>query len=375
MWKVLGNWIHRYLGDEEAVLLAVLMLAVLVAIIGFADVMGPLLAALVLAFLLQGIVARLERLRIPHILAVWTTFLGFVGLLLSCAVLLFPILVQQSTNLLTELPAMIRHGQAAVLQLPERYPHLISQTQLEQLIQYVTHEATGFAETALSFSLSRFADLVGLLVYLVLVPLMVFFMLKDSKELIEQLTGLLPRNRPVMNQVWQEMDVQMANYVRGKVIQILIVAVVSYIVFAWLGLRYGALLALAVGLSVLVPYIGATVATVPVLLVGYVQLGWGSDFLLLMAAYGIIQFLDGNVLVPLLFSDAVNLHPVAIILAVLLFGGLGGLGGLFFAIPLATLIKALHNAWPRNEGEPDGSDGSEAPLANPAAGTTPAEAP
>jgi putative permease len=375
MWKVLGNWIHRYLGDEEAVLLAVLMLAVLVAIIGFADVMGPLLAALVLAFLLQGIVARLERLRIPHILAVWTTFLGFVGLLLSCAVLLFPILVQQSTNLLTELPAMIRHGQAAVLQLPERYPHLISQTQLEQLIQYVTHEATGFAETALSFSLSRFADLVGLLVYLVLVPLMVFFMLKDSKELIEQLTGLLPRNRPVMNQVWQEMDVQMANYVRGKVIQILIVAVVSYIVFAWLGLRYGALLALVVGLSVLVPYIGATVATVPVLLVGYVQLGWGSDFLLLMAAYGIIQFLDGNVLVPLLFSDAVNLHPVAIILAVLLFGGLWGLWGLFFAIPLATLIKALHNAWPRNEVEPDGSEASEAPLANPAAGTTPAETP
>lgn len=375
MWKVLGNWIHRYLGDEEAVLLAVLMLAVLVAIIWFADVMGPLLAALVLAFLLQGIVARLERLRIPHILAVWTTFLGFVGLLLSCAVLLFPILVQQSTNLLTELPAMIRHGQAAVLQLPERYPHLISQTQLEQLIQYLTHEATGFAETALSFSLSRFADLVGLLVYLVLVPLMVFFMLKDSKELIAQLTGLLPRNRPVMNQVWQEMDVQMANYVRGKVIQILIVAVVSYIVFAWLGLRYGALLALVVGLSVLVPYIGATVATVPVLLVGYVQLGWGTDFLLLMAAYGIIQFLDGNVLVPLLFSDAVNLHPVAIILAVLLFGGLWGLWGLFFAIPLATLIKALHNAWPRNEVEPDGSEASEAPLANPAAGTTPAEGP
>ena len=375
MWKVLGNWIHRYLGDEEAVLLAVLMMAVLVAIIWFADVMGPLLAALVLAFLLQGIVARLERLRIPHILAVWITFLGFVGLLLSCAVLLFPILVQQSTNLLTELPAMIRHGQAAVLQLPERYPHLISQTQLEQLIQYVTHEATGFAETALSFSLSRFADLVGLLVYLVLVPLMVFFMLKDSDELIEQLTGLLPRNRPVMNQVWQEMDVQMANYVRGKVIQILIVAVVSYIVFAWLGLRYGALLALVVGLSVLVPYIGATVATVPVLLVGYVQLGWGSDFLLLIAAYGIIQFLDGNVLVPLLFSDAVNLHPVAIILAVLLFGGLWGLWGVFFAIPLATLIKALHNAWPRNEVESDGSEGSEAPLANPAAGTTPAEAP
>ena len=373
MWKILSNWLHRYLGHEEAVLLALLMVLVLAAIIWFANVMGPLLAALVLAFLLQGIVARLERLRVPHILAVWTAFLGFLGLLLASAVVLFPILARQSTNLLNELPAMIRHGQATILQLPERYPHLISQAQLEQLIQYLTREATVAAEAVLSFSLNRFADLVGLLVYLVLVPLMVFFMLKDSRQLIAQLTNLLPRERPVMRQVWHEMDVQMANYVRGKAVQMLIVAVVSYILFAWLGLHYGVLLALLVGVSVIVPYIGATVATVPVLLVGYVQLGWGGDFVVLMLAYGLIQFLDGNVLVPILFSDAVNLHPVAIILAVLLFGGLWGLWGVFFAIPLATLIKALYNAWPRNEPAPDESEGSEAPFANPAAGTAPTD--
>jgi putative permease len=63
-------------------------------------------------------------------------------------------------------------------------------------------------------------------------------------------------------------------------------------------------------------------------------------------AYGIVQALDGNVLVPLLFSEAVNLHPVAIIVAVLVFGGLWGLWGVFFAIPLATLVKAVLNAWP-----------------------------
>lgn len=374
MWKILGNWLHRYLGNEEAVLLALLMAVVLAAIIWFADVMGPLLAALVLAFLLQGIVARLERLRVPHILAVWTAFLGFIGLLLASAVVLFPILARQSTNLVNELPVMIRHGQATIVQLPERYPHLISQAQLEQLLQHVTSEATVLAEAVLSFSLNRFADLVGLLVYLVLVPLMVFFMLKDSGQLIAQLTNLLPRERPVMRQVWHEMDIQMANYVRGKVVQMLIVAVVSYILFAWLGLHYGVLLALLVGVSVIVPYIGATVATVPVLLVGYVQLGWGGDFVVLLLAYGLIQFLDGNVLVPILFSDAVNLHPVAIILAVLLFGGLWGLWGVFFAIPLATLIKALYNAWPRNEVASPESEGLEAPFANPAAASTPTDA-
>ena len=73
----------------------------------------------------------------------------------------------------------------------------------------------------------------------------------------------------------------------------------------------------------------------------------------MIAVYIVIQMLDGNVLVPLLFSEAVNLHPVAIIVAVLFFGGIWGLWGVFFAIPLATLIKAVINAWPKREATAD----------------------
>ena len=85
----------------------------------------------------------------------------------------------------------------------------------------------------------------------------------------------------------------------------------------------------------------------PVVLIAYFQWGISSDFYYLVAVYFIIQALDGNVMVPLLFSEAVNLHPVVIILAVLVFGGLWGLWGVFFAIPLATLFKAVISAWPR----------------------------
>ena len=106
------------------------------------------------------------------------------------------------------------------------------------------------------------------------------------------------------------------------------------------------LLGLVVGLSVIVPYIGATVVTFPVLLVGWFQWGWGVDLGWLAMAYLIIQALDGNVLVPLLFSEVVSLHPVAIILAILVFGGFWGFWGVFFAIPLATLVNAVIQAWP-----------------------------
>ena len=134
---------------------------------------------------------------------------------------------------------------------------------------------------------------------------------------------------------------------RSKLIEILIVGAVSYVTFTLLGLNYAELLGLLVGLSVIIPYIGATVVTIPIAVIALFQWGLGSEFYQVMFWYLVIQALDGNVLVPLLFSEAVNLHPVAIILAVLFFGGIWGMWGVFFAIPLATLVKAIINAWPR----------------------------
>ena len=166
-------------------------------------------------------------------------------------------------------------------------------------------------------------------------------MLKDRDKLLRFLSNLLPSRRPMMWKIWKEMNLQMANFVRGKAIEIVIVGLVSYVAFLFLGLNYAALLALLVGLSVIVPYVGALLVTIPVSMVAYLQWGWGGDLFLLLGVYAAIQALDGNVLVPLLFSEAVNLHPVSIILAVILFGGIWGFWGVFFSIPLATLIKEV----------------------------------
>ena len=94
---------------------------------------------------------------------------------------------------------------------------------------------------------------------------------------------------------------------------------------------------------------GAAVVTIPIAFVAYFQWGFGAEFAYVMIAYVVIQFLDGNILVPLLFSEVVNLHPVAIIAAVLVFGGIWGIWGVFFAIPLATLINAVIKAWPNKK--------------------------
>ncbi len=349
MWKVLGSWVDRYFGEEEAVLLTLLLVVALVVVATMGEILAPFVAAIIFAFLLQGGVNRLAACKVPRLVAVTLVFLLFVGAFLAILIILLPLIGRQAANLAGEVPAMVKHWQDVLLLLPDQYPHLISEDQLKELLGQASREVAGMAERLVSFSFSTFPSVVAMMVYLVLVPLLVFFMLKDKDELLALMSGLLPHERPVMWQIWHEMNVQMANYVRGKAIEILAVGFVSYAAFLIMGLNYAALLALLVGLSVVIPYIGAVVVTIPVTVVAYFQWGWGGDLFWLVMIYGIIQGLDGNVLVPLLFSEAVNLHPIAIILAVLVFGGLWGFWGIFFAIPLATLVKALYNAWPRTD--------------------------
>ena len=177
-------------------------------------------------------------------------------------------------------------------------------------------------------------------------PLMVFFFMKDKTAIVTWVKHFLPDDRRLAGQVWADVDMQIGNYVRGKFIEIVIVWVVTYVTFALMGLQFSMLLGVLVGLSVVIPYVGAVTVTFPVAVIAYFQWGFTSDFAYIMIAYAIIQALDGNVLVPLLFSEVVNLHPIAIITAVLVFGGLWGFWGVFFAIPLATLVQAVLKAWP-----------------------------
>ncbi len=147
------------------------------------------------------------------------------------------------------------------------------------------------------------------------------------------------------------MDHGIANYIRGKFVEIVIVWVSTYAVFAVMGLNFSLLLSFLVGISVIIPFVGAVAVTVPIALIAFFQWGLTANFGYLLLVYQVIQILDGNVLVPLLFSEVVDLHPLAIIVAVLFFGGLFGLWGVFFAIPLATLTQAVLNAWPRQSGK------------------------
>ena len=338
-------WVKRYFSDPQIVILGFLLLLGTLLIYFLGSLLAPILASIIIAYLLDGISARLKGYGVPKTISMALVFLGFLTILLLLALALLPMIYAQITQLLQELPSMIAAGQRVLLRLPESYPEFISEAEIRRLLDFLNREVTRLGQHILTISIASVKTLIILGVYLVLVPLLVFFFLKDKKKILAWMTGFLPDERGLATEVWVEVNEQVGNYIRGKVYEILIVWGVTYAVFTWLGLQFSMLIAFFVGLSVLLPYVGVIAMTFPVVSIAYFQFGWGPEFTGVIAAYAVIQALDGNLLAPLLLAGVVNIHPVAIITAIILFGGLWGFWGLVFAVPLATLIHAVLKAW------------------------------
>ena len=349
MLEIFNKWYKRYLFEEESVLLLVLLTIGVVLLMTIGDILTPVVAAIVLAYLMQGLASQLERHGLPEIVGVAIAYVVFIGVFFGVSLGLLPLVWRQLMSLAGEMPRMLDQGRQFLGVLPERYPDLVTAEQVNQAVTAAQVELAGMGQALVARSVATIPSILTLMIYMILIPLLVFFFLKDREQILGWLGGFLPEERPLLRRIWGEMNMQFANYARGKVLEVIIVGSVSYFAFAWMGLNYAALLGLLVGLSVIIPYIGAALVTIPVVFVAFFQWGLGSEFYSVFAVYVLIQALDGNILVPLLFSEAVNLHPVAIILAVLFFGGIWGLWGVFFAIPLATLIKAIINAWPTRD--------------------------
>ncbi|TDR22785.1 AI-2E family transporter [Marinicella litoralis] len=345
--NVISSWFKRNFSDPQIVILISALIFGFVFVIYFGKPLAPFLTSIVVAYLLESVIVRLEKLKVPRVLAVGLVFLIFIAVMFVLIIWLVPKLTSQVTQLAQSLPAYIATGLDFLKALPDKYPTMIKEAQVDSLIVSVTNEMSNMGQTILGKTVSSVFSAFSIAVFLVVMPILVFFLLKDKAVIVTWLRQFIPKDSKLTLSVWHQVDAQIGNYVRGKAFEILLVGLSSYIVFVFLDLQYAVLLATLTGFSVLVPFIGAVAVTVPIALVGFVQFGWTWSFAYVMISYGVIQMLDGNVLVPWLFSEVTNLHPVAIIVAVLFFGGVWGFWGVFFAIPLATLVNAIIESWPK----------------------------
>ena len=350
--KMITDWFRYQFNNPQVVFLTLFLVLLFVVVVLMGNMLAPLLAAVVIAYLLEGLVGVLEKTRLPRLIAVLVVYFAFLLFVVLILFGLLPLLSQQATQFVQQIPSMLNVGQDVLLKLPESYPEIVSAEQIGEIMVLIRTELTSWGQKLLSVSLASVMGLITILIYLILMPILIFFMMKDKEPLVAWVARFAPSEHQLVGQVWSEVDRQIGNYVRGKFWEIVIVWFACVVTFSVLGLQYTMLLAVLVGLSVLIPFVGAAVVTIPVVFVAWFQWGFTGDFFVLVSAYLIIQALDGNLLVPMLFSEVNNLHPVAIIAAVLIFGGLWGVLGVFFAIPLATLVHAVINAWPRETEDP-----------------------
>ena len=345
-FRFVKEQLRRILPNSQALALALILIVSFILVYSLADILLPVFASVILAFLLEGIVGKLEK-KLPRLVSVYLVFSAFMASLGAVLFVLMPMVSAQAVQLVQRIPEIIRRAQVEIMRLPELHPQYISEENVREIMISIQDELLDYGQELISNSAASVVGLVTAIVYLFLVPMMVFFFLKDKQTLTEWFVKFLPKDRKLTIRVWTEVDMQIANYVRGKFVEVLVLGVISYVAYTALGLNYAMLLSVMMGLSVIIPYVGATLVTFPVLGVAAIQWGFTTDaFLYVAITYSVIQALDGIVLVPVLFSEAVNLHPVAIIVAILFFGGIWGFWGVFFAIPLATVVKAVLNAWP-----------------------------
>jgi len=344
----ISQWMQRNFSDPGAVSLFFTLLFGFLFIQYFGRFFLPVIISIVLAYLLLSIVRLLQDWRCPHLLSIIIVYVIFLGLFIYAFFGLIPLLWKQLSNLVQELPHAFANSQVWINELMSRYPKIFSASLMAHISTFFKSHVATIGQHVLQFSIATISNVVQVVLYLVLVPLLVFFFLKDSSEISTWFSQFLPKERGLVLGVWSEVKEKIGCYIRGRIWEILIVGFVSSVVFALLGLQYAVLLGSLVGVAVVVPYIGAIVATIPVVIVALMEWGLNAHFFYLIAAYTLIQILDANLIVPLLFSETMNLHPIVIILSVVIFGGLWGFWGVFFAIPLATLVAAVLHAWPKS---------------------------
>lgn len=327
--------------DPQVVILWGATLVVFMIVLYWGAALAPFLVAVVVAYILEGMVRRLEEARVPRSIAVAIVYCLFIAVMVSLFVWLAPLLVEQLSALVAALPDMAGKLQRMIMDLHSRYAAELPPQFIQEIIPRITNELESIARKLVTYLLVRLPSLISLLLYLFLVPFLVLFFLKDKKRILGWMAQFVPRRRDLLNTIMDDIDRQMGRFFRGKLWEMIIVSIASVAALLILGLRFAVLLGLISGVSVLVPYVGVMLATVPIFLVAFFQFGWDPGFWYVVGAFTAIQIIDGNFLMPILVGDMIEIHPTAIIFAMLVCAYSWGVVGVLLALPLAIAVKSI----------------------------------
>lgn len=313
----------------------------------FSDILLPFVAALALAYLLDPVADRLEKLGLGRLGATLLILLVFVLVLVLVLVLILPLVIRETTAFLASLPGYATRLQSLLVErgqpLLDYLGIEISGPDLQRSIGEVVANGASYLGTVLATLLASGQTLISAFSLLVLTPIIAFYLLVDWDRMVATVDGWLPlRTRDTVRRLAREIDDVLSRFIRGQATLCLILGGFYAVALTVLGLNFGALIGLVAGLLSVIPYVGSITGLL--LSVGVAIVQFWPDYVWVIAVLAVFlfgQFVEGNFLSPKLLGGAVGIHPVWLMFALFAFGSLFGFVGLLVAVPLAAMVGVL----------------------------------
>ena len=319
--------------------IAIVVLAVILWAVG--DVLLPFVVGGAIAYLSDPIADRLERWHLSRVTATIVIALGALVVFTLISLLLIPTLVSQATDLFKLAPEIARNVQGF---LTETFPSLQDENSpvrraLLGLGEMIQSRAGELINSVVTSALS----VINVVVFIVVTPVVAVYLLLDWDRMIATIDDLLPRDHaPVIRQLASEIDTTLSAFVRGMGTVCLILGTYYAVALMIVGLNFGLVVGFIAGLITFIPYLGALIGGA--LAIGLALFQFWGDWPMIGVVVGIFvvgQMAEGNVLTPKLVGSSVGLHPVWLLLALSVFGGLFGFVGMLIAVPLAATLGVL----------------------------------
>jgi predicted PurR-regulated permease PerM len=311
-----------------------------------APILAPFVAAAVFAYVFDPLVDRMCRLRLPRALSVLLVMLGALLLGLALLLIMLPLLQQELSLLAKRLPQWLDAARVHFLPTLQQWFGMELEwdgAALRQLLVDHWQRAGGLASgVVLPWLGDSGSALLALFANLLLIPVVMFYLLRDWDELLARVDGLLPRHwHTQIRQLAAESDKVLAEFLRGQ-ISVMLLMSAFYVLVLWLvGLEFALPIGIVAGMLVFIPYLGMVLGLLLATLAALMQFGLTSNLLVVWAVFGAGQLLEGVVITPWLVGERIGLHPLAVIFALLAFGQLFGFFGLLLALPMAAVLLVL----------------------------------
>ena len=305
------------------------------------DVMLPFVLGAAIAYFLDPVADRLERLGLSRALATAVIAVAAVVLFVVLALLVIPSLIRQTTELIEIAPVLVAQLRDFLV---TRFPDIVvPDSQLRQTFDQVGATVQSRGAEVLNTLLASVGSILNVVLLFVIVPVVAVYMLLDWDNMVARVDTLLPRDHaPVIRRLAGEIDASMSGFLRGMGTVCVILGTYYAVALMLVGLNFGLVVGFVAGVLTFIPYVGAIVGGALAIGLALFQF-WGEWHWIVLVAviFQAGQFVEGNVLTPRLVGTSVGLHPVWLLLALSVFGSLFGFVGLLLAVPVAAALGVL----------------------------------